>query len=436
MKRVLTIFASVCLTAMMLTACSQKFPGYKKTQDGLYYKFHVKNSSAQKPNPTDFLKLSMACYLNDTLYFDWQKTESEVYAQLTDSHFPGDLQEAYSMMHVGDSASFYIKADSIAIKYYEQDPATVGLNPDDYFRYEVKLVDLKTKDEFQKEVDAMKKAMMEQSHKALADYIAANNITVTPETSGVYIIPIEKGNGRCPEKGERVELDFAASLLNGQSVGSTFDDTEKFSFILGEGFTIQGWEEIVPKMHLGDRVKAIIPFELAYDEHSVGEIPAYSNLVYDIKLLKITTKEELQKEAEEAKMAKKAESEKAFYDYLKDNNITEYTPSGLFYSKSVVTDGASPAKGQTARIKYVATYLDGSLLGDSDQLGDYYEVVYGKSTILKGLEEGIGLMHVGEKARFVIPYTLAYGTEGYRNIPAYANLVFDVELLDVIDEKK
>ena len=43
-------------------------------------------------------------------------------------------------------------------------------------------------------------------------------------------------------------------------------------------------------------------------------------------------------------------------------------------------------------------------------------------------------MRVGEKARFVLPYTLAYGTQEFRNIPAFSNLVFDVELLDVLDK--
>ena len=50
---------------------------------------------------------------------------------------------------------------------------------------------------------------------------------------------------------------------------------------------------------------------------------------------------------------------------------------------------------------------------------------------MRGLEEGIGLMRVGEKARFVIPYTLAYGEQQYKNIPAFSNLVFDVELLKI-----
>ncbi len=435
MKRICLLFAMACLSSMMLfTACTQRFPGYKKTPSGLYYKFRSQNTSATKPQLTDFMKVDMACYLNDSVYYDWQGTQHDVYTQLQTPIFKGDLQEAYAMMHVGDSASFYVKADSVAAMYYKQDPNAVGLKPDDYFRYEVKLVEVKSEEAFMAEIAMMKEVMKEASLKALEDYVAANNISVTPESSGVYIIPLEKGKGRCPVKGEKVELDFSASLLDGQSVGSTFDNPEKFSFVLGDNSTIRGWEEIVPKMHLGERVKAIIPFDLAYGEHAVGSIPAYANLVYDIKLLKITTVAELQAENEKAMQALRADSEKAFFEYLKANDITEYTASGLFFNKSVTTEGAQPQEGQTARIKFAASYLDGTPLGDSEQLGDYYDVVVGQGKVLKGLEEGVAMMRVGEKARFVLPYTLAYGTNAFGSIPAYSNLVFDVELLDVLDK--
>ena len=121
MKRSYILFSMVCLSAVMLfTACTQKFPGYKKTQNGLYYKFHSQNTSATQPQLSDFLKVDMTCYMNDSLYYDWQGAQHEVYTQLRDPIFEGDLQEAYAMMHVGDSASFYVKADSVAIKYYEQ----------------------------------------------------------------------------------------------------------------------------------------------------------------------------------------------------------------------------------------------------------------------------------------------------------------------------
>ena len=46
------------------------------------------------------------------------------------------------------------------------------------------------------------------------------------------------------------------------------------------------------------------------------------------------------------------------------------------------------------------------------------------------------MMHVGEQARFVLPYSLAYGNIAYGNIPAYSNIVFDVELLEILNETK
>jgi len=436
MKRNFILFATVCLTAMMLmTACSQRYPGYKKTNRGLYYKFYSQNTAATQPKLTDFLKVKMTCYLHDSLYFDWQDAGNEVFAKLKESYFPGDLQEAYAMMHEGDSASFYIKADSIALKYYSRNPDSVGLKADDYFRYEVKLVEVQSEEAFTANIEKMKETMRQASKEELTAYMLQNYPDVKPLSSGVYIIPVETGKGRCPVKGEKVELDFAAFLLNGKSVGSTFESPEKFSFVLGDGQTLRGWEEIVPNMHLGERVRAIIPSELAYGEHPVGEIPAFANLVYDIKLLKITTAAELQAEAEKEMRQLREKSEKGFYEYLKANNITDYTATGLFFTKTLVTDGEMPQNGQTARIKFVATYLDGTPLGDSDQLGGHYDVVVGKGSVLRGLEEGVAMMRVGEKARFVLPYTLAYGEKPYNNIPAYSNLVFDVELLEVIETK-
>ena len=435
MKRNCLLFASACLTAIiMFTACTEQFSGYKKTKDGLLYKFYNQNTSATQPKLTDFMKVDMACYLNDSLYYDWQGSQHEVYTQLQKPIFKGDLQEAYAMMHVGDSASFYVKADSVAILYYEKDPNAVGLNPEDLFRYEVKLLEVKSEEEFLADVEKMKASMMAESRKALEDYLDAKGINVAPDSTGIYIIPMETGKGQFPKKGDKVEVDFSTTLLNGQLVGSTFDGPDKLSFVLGEGITIKGWEEIVPKMRLGDRVKAIIPFDMAYGEHSVGSIPAYANLVYDIKLLKITTAAELQAEKERERIVLKAQSETAFLEYLKNNNITDHTASGLFYIKLMAADGLQPKTGQIARIKYVATYLDGTPLGNSDQIGDYYELVVGEGKVLKGLEEGVSLMRVGEKTRFVLPYTLAYGNQQYGNIPAFSNLIFDVELLEVLDK--
>jgi FKBP-type peptidyl-prolyl cis-trans isomerase len=433
MKRFSFIFTLTCLSAMVfLTACNGKYPGYKQAPDGLYYRFYQQDLSAAQPKQTDFLRLDIACYLHDSLYYDWNESGSDVYLQLSEPHFKGDLQSALAMMRLGDSASFYIKADSVAIHYYDQNPDSVGLKADDNFRYEVKLLEIKSQEQFQMDIERAKKEKMDEAKALFDDYIKKEGVTVEPYGSGIYVVTTEKGKGRCPVKGEKVELDFEAFLLNGQQIGSTFSSDEKFTFVLGEGYVIPGWEEIVPKMHLGERVRAYIPFEMAYGEHSVPGIPMYANLVYDIKLLKITTAEELQRQAALEIKKMKADSEQALISYLKENNITEHTPSGLYYVKSALTQGQSPEAGMTARIAFEASYLDGTPLGSSEQLGGHYDVPFGQGSVLRGLEEGVGLMHVGEQARFVLPYYLAYGERPYGNIPAFSNLIFDVTLLDVL----
>ena len=436
MKRKCFSFALLCVAFVMLFAScgqkDQKFPGYKKTSDGLYYRFYNQNRANALPNKTDFLKMSIMCYLNDSLYYDWVETQGLIHLQLAEPRFKGDLQSAVAMMRVGDSASFFIKADSIASIYYSQDPVAVGLKSDDYFRYEIKMLEIKTKEEFQAEIDQMKADMENESKEALAAYVADNNIDVTPTESGIYIIPISNGKGRCPEQGEKVDVNYEVYLLDGTKVGSSYDQNEKFSFVLGEGHAIPGWEEVVPMMHQGDKVRAIIPYEMAYGDHSMGNVKPYSNLVYDIELLNIMTKEEQLRQAEREMKDLKAKSEKDFAQYVKENKIVKHTESGIYYKFYVDNEGVTPTEGSAARVKFDARIMGGNELGSSEKLGEYYDIVYGQGTVLKGLEEGIGLMSVGDKAQFVLPYNLAYGENPYGLIPAYSNLIFDVVLLDIL----
>ena len=436
MRRHCFSFALLCVAFVTLFAScgqkDQKFPGFKKTSDGLYYRFYNQNKANALPNKTDFLKMSVLCYLDDSLYYDWAETQGVIHLQLAEPRFKADLQSAVALMREGDSASFYIKADSIASVYYAQDPMAVGLKDDDYFRYEIKMLEVKTAEEFQAEIDQMKVDMQNESKEALANYIAENNIDVTPTNSGIYIIPISNGKGRCPEQGEKVDVNYEVYLLDGTKVGSSFDQNEKFSFVLGEGYAIPGWEEIVPMMHQGDKVRAIIPYEMAYGEHDMGNVKPYSNLVYDIELLNITTKEEQARQAEQQMKELKVKSEKGFAQYVKENKITNHTESGLYYKFETDNEGATPTQGSTARVKFNAKIMNGNELGSSEKLGDYYDIVYGQGTVLRGLEEGIGMMSVGDKAQFVLPYSLAYGENPYGLIPAYSNLIFDVVMLDIL----
>ncbi len=439
MKRNIVIALMCVLMACMMFSCGDhKYPGYKKTSDGLYYRFYERGKGHEKAKVTDYLKTRLTYYLNDSLIYSSAEFGDTARIQVVESKFKGDLFSGLTMLREGDSVSFIVPADSTFVTMFGQSRDSLTVSHDAIMRFEMKVLEIQDEKSFKAEVEAANKALMQRSKDELAAYIKNNNIQVTPTESGIYILPLQPGKGRCPVNGEEVVVDYSLSLLNGEKITSSAEDGQSFTFILGNGYVIPGWEEVVPKMHLGETVRTIIPFDMAYGEHVVGPIQAYSNLIYEIKLLKITTAAELAERAKKEAMEKKAQSDEALRKYLKDNNITVAPmPSGLYYIKNSAGDGQLPTAGSVARITFVAKYLDGTLLGKSDDLGDaYFDVPLGEGRVLKGLEEGITHMSKGEEATFILPYSLAYGEHDYQNIPAYSNLVFKVKLLDIVSKEK
>ncbi len=110
----------------------------------------------------------------------------------------------------------------------------------------------------------------------------------------------------------------------------------------------------------------------------------------------------------------------------------EETESGLRYKIIQKGDGAQPEKGQTVAVHYKGMLADGSVFDDSYKRGAPIEFPIGQGNVIPGWDEGILLLKVGDKARFVIPSHLAYGEAGAGGaIPPNATLVFDVELMEV-----
>ncbi len=110
----------------------------------------------------------------------------------------------------------------------------------------------------------------------------------------------------------------------------------------------------------------------------------------------------------------------------------ERTDSGLLYKMIVKGDGKKAEKGKIVSVHYKGTLTDGKEFDSSYKRKDPISFPLGKGNVIAGWDEGIELLHVGDKARFVIPSHLAYGEKGAGGvIPPNATLIFDVELMDV-----
>lgn len=106
------------------------------------------------------------------------------------------------------------------------------------------------------------------------------------------------------------------------------------------------------------------------------------------------------------------------------------TPSGLRYRKVKDGDGtARPSPSDTVTIHYVGRFLDGSEFDSSVARGE--PATFPLQRLIKGWQEGVPLMEVGDTFEFAIPYHLAYGASGRGPIPGGATLLFTIELIDI-----
>ena len=109
------------------------------------------------------------------------------------------------------------------------------------------------------------------------------------------------------------------------------------------------------------------------------------------------------------------------------------TQTGLRYK--MIQEGSKETKaekGKTVAVHYKGQLPDGTVFDSSYKRNDPIRFTLGEGQVISGWDEGIQLLHVGDKARFVIPSHLAYGSSGAGGvIPPNATLIFDVELVSV-----
>jgi len=126
------------------------------------------------------------------------------------------------------------------------------------------------------------------------------------------------------------------------------------------------------------------------------------------------------------------ETEKNTLIANKNMSDTITTASGLQYEVIKEGDGATPETGQTVVVHYTGTLEDGTKFDSSRDRNSPLSFKIGIGQVIKGWDEGVGSMKVGERRKLIIPSDLGYGPSGAGGvIPPNATLIFDVELLDI-----
>ncbi len=229
------------------------------------------------------------------------------------------------------------------------------------------------------------------------DNLSEEEKNATLQPSGLRYKDTQEGKGPEAKKGDVVEVFYSGTLkVDGKKFDST-DGKPPFRFTLGNGEVIKGWDEGVEGMKMGGKRKLWIPASLGYGTRGVGSIPANSDLVFDVELLRIVPPEKIE-----------------------IDDLLEGT-------------GATAKAGDTVSVHYTGTLASNDQKFDSSlDHGKPFEFKLGAGEVIKGWDQGVAGMKVGGKRKLLIPSSLGYGTRGAgRNIPPNADLVFEVELLGI-----
>lgn len=112
--------------------------------------------------------------------------------------------------------------------------------------------------------------------------------TATTTESGLQYIDEVVGEGDSPMEGEMVTVHYTGKLTNGKVFDSSVKRNEPFSFVIGVGQVIKGWDEGVITMQPGGKRTLIIPPELGYGSRGAGGvIPPNATLIFDVELIAI-----------------------------------------------------------------------------------------------------------------------------------------------------
>ena len=98
----------------------------------------------------------------------------------------------------------------------------------------------------------------------------------------------EKGTGEKAEKGKTVSVHYKGMLPDGSVFDSSYTRNQPIDFKLGKGQVIQGWDEGIQLLNVGDQARFVIPSHLAYGERGAGgAIPPNATLIFDVELVAV-----------------------------------------------------------------------------------------------------------------------------------------------------
>lgn len=237
----------------------------------------------------------------------------------------------------------------------------------------------------------------------LVQYLDENNITATKTESGLHYVVNTPGNEKILTESSKITISYKVYLLDGTVV----EESNPEGLELSLSQVIYGLAEGLKHFDEGSEGTIFIPPALGYGFVDRTNVPAGSVLIFDIKVLKITS------------------SEDEILAYLEENNLeAQKSDTGLYYIVEEEGTGDPISDTSLVTVVYKGYLLDGTEFDSSDDNGAKFDL----TRLIPGFSEGVTYFKEGGKGTLLLPPDLAYGSAGSGSIPPNAVIIFDIEV--------
>lgn len=282
--------------ALLLGACQEEL---QYTSDGYRYEMHV-DADGPAPQPGEYVYFHAQIRNGDSVYYATRTMQPETpFQQIPVTTTPAGegspIVEVLSMMSVGDSATVFIRLDTLPAERKPQ-----GFEDAEFLYQDLVVTDIKSQEEYEEiaakqreeaiarrqEAQGRFEVVQDMAQKTAADYAAgelAGELQTTP--SGLKYIIQEEGTGEQAEAGKVVSVHYYGMLTDGAMFDNSFQRGDLFPFRLGVGQVIPGWDEGIALLKEGAKAMLFIPSDLAYGaQGSPPVIPPDSELIFYVEL--------------------------------------------------------------------------------------------------------------------------------------------------------
>lgn len=432
MKIKIILFA-LAISSLSLFSCKRE---YKKTDNGALMKFYTINKDNPKPEIGDLVLVDVTQKIADSVLFSSEMIGESFEVLIEEPSFVGDFMCALLSMHLNDHASLVYSLDSMFLSIGETMPEFIDEGT--MTEMDIVLKEIVKKDVLEEELrNEMVLRKLEETE-LLAQYYNDNKYSITKDS--LIIVDINKGNGKYAKAGSIMKVYFTFQTHAGDTL-LDFTSGKPYELVYGDMALGQGFYEALGLVSKGGDGEFVIPSSLAFGSEGLYDaILPYTPFKLNLKVVDIMTSDEYEaeqkalQEQEAAENAKRLQEEsKRIAKYVKDNNITENPQaSGLYYIPTHLGDGDSVQLGDLVTVHYSIYNVDGQLIESSYDYAQPLPFVYGDKQMIAGIEETVGYMKVGGKARIIVPSVLGFGDIKIDdNLPANSILIIDLELVDV-----